>query len=314
MVQFAMITRLKDGLPLSATTDHEPSEAVLTSKKYAKLISKRASRFPDRCSLFTGSHWLHLISSLGVCFIMMCEENYPTVLAFCFLDEIQRSFISTYDGKRVANCRRPYALIEFDTVIKKTKQRFNNTRTLQTKINLTNMSQEVKLRPPHRITIEELGPLPGDNHAQERNGVGAHVYRPPAANHEQFIPLNWLGKLALSLCLLCCVLNLIRIGRIINAGPMILDDAIHYTATSAGLFLASSLLGLLQCFLLVYRTSWRTSKNLLALLCLASVEGYLFLHAYRYGLTSIFTVLAAVLAAWRIHTRTVPPKLPDYTV
>ena len=58
MVQFAMITRVKDGLPLSATTDHEPSQAVLTSKKYAKLIAKRAARFPDRCSLFTGNHWL----------------------------------------------------------------------------------------------------------------------------------------------------------------------------------------------------------------------------------------------------------------
>ena len=66
-----------------------------------------------------------------------------------------------------------------DTVIKKTKQRFNNTRTLQTKINLTDMSQEVKLRPPHRIRIEDLGPIPGDNYPSEKNGV-ARVYRPQA--------------------------------------------------------------------------------------------------------------------------------------
>ncbi|XP_071803615.1 vesicle-trafficking protein SEC22a-like [Asterias amurensis] len=313
MVQFAMISRLKDGLPLSATTDHEPSEAVLISKKYAKLIAKRASRYPDRCSLFTGHHWLHLISSLGVCFIMMCEENYPAVLAFCFLDEIQRSFISTYDGKRVENCRRPYALIEFDTVIKKTKQRFNNTRTLQTKINLTDMSQEVKLRPPHRIRIEDLGPIPGDNYPSEKNGV-ARVYRPQAENHQQLIPLDWLGKLTLALCSLCLTLNLIRVGRIFNAGPMILDDDIHFTALSAFLFLGASIFGLAQSYLLLYRTSWRTFKNLFVMLCLTSIEAYLFLHAYRYGLTSFFNIGIAVFAAVRIQTRTIPPKLPDYTV
>ena len=58
MVLFAMIARLNDGLPLSATTDHDPSQAVLLSKKYAKILSKKAAAFPDRCSLFTGSHWL----------------------------------------------------------------------------------------------------------------------------------------------------------------------------------------------------------------------------------------------------------------
>lgn len=53
------------------------------------------------------------ISSLGVCFITMCEESYSSVLAFCFLDELQREFISLYDNKKVDNAIRPYALIDF---------------------------------------------------------------------------------------------------------------------------------------------------------------------------------------------------------
>ena len=52
-------------------------------------------------------------SSLGVGYLMVCTESYPNVLAFCFLDELQREFIVTYDTKRINSAVRPYSFIEF---------------------------------------------------------------------------------------------------------------------------------------------------------------------------------------------------------
>ncbi|KAG7256666.1 hypothetical protein CRUP_022316 [Coryphaenoides rupestris] len=40
-------------------------------------------------------------SSLGVGYLMVCTESYPSVLAFCFLDELQKEFLVTYDAKRI---------------------------------------------------------------------------------------------------------------------------------------------------------------------------------------------------------------------
>ncbi len=44
---------------------------------------------------------------------MVCTANYPNVLAFCFLDELQKEFIVTYDTKRISSAVRPYSFIEF---------------------------------------------------------------------------------------------------------------------------------------------------------------------------------------------------------
>lgn len=52
-------------------------------------------------------------SSLGVGYMMVCTENYPNVLAFSFLDELQREFIVTYDTKRINSALRPFSFIEF---------------------------------------------------------------------------------------------------------------------------------------------------------------------------------------------------------
>lgn len=53
------------------------------------------------------------ISSLGVSYMMLCTENYPSVLAFCFLDELQKEFITTYNMMKTNTAVRPYCFIEF---------------------------------------------------------------------------------------------------------------------------------------------------------------------------------------------------------
>lgn len=51
MVLFASVVRVRDGLPLSASTDHEQDKGLQETKKNLKALSKKLSQFPDRCSL-----------------------------------------------------------------------------------------------------------------------------------------------------------------------------------------------------------------------------------------------------------------------
>lgn len=75
----------------------------LSRGRVARCI--RAIIFVFVCFSFT--------SSLGVGYLMVCTASYPNVLAFCFLDELQKEFIVTYDTKRIESAMRPYSFIEF---------------------------------------------------------------------------------------------------------------------------------------------------------------------------------------------------------
>ncbi|KAG9348763.1 hypothetical protein JZ751_029080 [Albula glossodonta] len=106
--------------------------------------------------------------------MMICTDSYPNVLAFCFLDELQREFIVTYDTKRINGAIRPYSFIEFDTFIQKTKQRYNSPRSLSTKINLADMQTEIKLRPPYQLSVDDVGVANGFSHhtPSKYKGIG----------------------------------------------------------------------------------------------------------------------------------------------
>lgn len=56
MVLFASVVRVRDGLPLSASTDYEQDKGLQETKKHLKSLSKKLSQFPDRCSLKTGQY------------------------------------------------------------------------------------------------------------------------------------------------------------------------------------------------------------------------------------------------------------------
>ncbi|XP_072325976.1 vesicle-trafficking protein SEC22a isoform X3 [Scyliorhinus torazame] len=112
-VLFASVVRVRDGLPLSASTDFEQNKGVQEVKKHLKVLSKKLGHLPDRCTLKGVQYNIHFISSLGLGYMMICAENYPNVLAFCFLDELQREFITLYDTMRINIAVRPYSFIEF---------------------------------------------------------------------------------------------------------------------------------------------------------------------------------------------------------
>ncbi|XP_075789239.1 vesicle-trafficking protein SEC22a isoform X3 [Pelodiscus sinensis] len=233
MILSASVVRVRDGLPLSASTDYEQSMGVQQCRKYFKTLSKKLAQLPDRCMLKAGQYNINgqvldwraeeagaaghhspvvrntsFISSLGVSYMMLCTENYPSVLAFCFLDELQKEFITTYNMMKTNTAIRPYCFIEFDNFIQRTKQRYNNPRSLSTKINLADMQTEIKLRPPYQISMSELGSANGLAYisASEFKGTG----KISTAPHQRLEAITMPGIVSFILSLLCGALNLIR--------------------------------------------------------------------------------------------------------
>lgn len=54
-----------------------------------------------------------MISALNLTYLVICDSNYPSVLAFAFLDEVQREFLQSNERSHVESVTRPYALIQF---------------------------------------------------------------------------------------------------------------------------------------------------------------------------------------------------------
>uniref|UniRef100_A0AAF6DLS6 SEC22 homolog A, vesicle trafficking protein n=2 Tax=Bovidae TaxID=9895 RepID=A0AAF6DLS6_BOVIN len=283
MILSASVIRVRDGLPLSASTDYEQGTGMQECRKYFKMLSRKLAQLPDRCTLKTGRYNINFISSMGVSYMMLCTENYPNVLAFSFLDELQKEFITTYNMMKTNTAVRPYCFIEFDNFIQRTKQRYNNPRSLSTKINLSDMQMEIKLRPPYQISMGELGSANGVTSAFSVDYKGAGKI---SSAHQRLEPATLSGIVAFILSLLCAALNLIRGFHAIES--------------------------LLQCYLLVYYTSWRNVKSFLTfgLICLCNM----YLYELRNLWQLFFHVTVGAFVTLQIWLRQAQGKAPDYDV
>ncbi|KAG2459526.1 SC22A protein, partial [Polypterus senegalus] len=279
MVLFASVVRVRDGLPLSASTDYEQDKAVQESKRHLKSLSKKLGHFPDRCTLRIGQHTINFTSSLGVGYLMVCTESYPSVLAFCFLDELQMEFIVSYDTNKINGAVRPYSFIEFDHFIQKIKLRYNSPRSLTTKINLADMQTEIKLRPPYQLSTSDIGTLNGFANFSPNKYKGI-------APNQMLEPVTLAGVISCMLSLLCGALNLIR--------------GVH------------AIESVLQCYLLTFCTGWRSLKAAMsfALICLCN----LYLYELRNSWQLFFHVTVGAFATLQIRLRQPQGKAPDYNV
>lgn len=301
MVLFASVVRVEDGLPLSASTDYEQDKDLQETKRHLKGLSKKLSQFPDRCTLKSGAFNVNFTSALGVGYMMVCTANYPNVLAFCFLDELQKEFIVTYESKRIGSAVRPYSFIEFDTFIQKTKQRYNSPRSLSTRINLADMQTEIKLRPPYQLSPEDLRGV---------NGLSAHAH----SKYKGIAPTQLLepptlpGIVSCMLCVLCGGLNLLRGVHAIESILQNDDEDFNYVIA----FFLGTAACLYQCYLFAYSSMWRSSKSFLAfaLICLSNM----YLYELRNVWQILFHVAVAAFMTLQIRLRQPLGKAPDYNV
>ncbi|KAI5290526.1 SNAP receptor [Ascosphaera aggregata] len=143
MVKSTQIARL-DGLMLAASVDDEQAEAQLSKiKQQAKVVLRKLNRNSEKqASIESGEYTLHYLVQDDVVFLTICNHSYPRKLAFTYLADLATEFTTTYSQAQYLSPNlRPYAFVEFDTFIQRTKKVYQDSRASS---NLDKLNDELK--------------------------------------------------------------------------------------------------------------------------------------------------------------------------
>lgn len=155
MIFFACVVRVRDGLPLSASTDFHFNQDFLECRKKLKALSSVLARYPSRGTAKGRDLSIHFLSSGEIACMAICSSSYSTIMAFCFLEELQWAFAASYDTTSISLASRPYAFLEFDNAIQKVKHRFNYMSGSATKVSWEKVEEELRLQPPVQLKLED---------------------------------------------------------------------------------------------------------------------------------------------------------------
>ncbi|KAL7958937.1 Longin-like domain-containing protein [Trichoderma compactum] len=192
MIRSTQISRL-DGLMLCASVDDEsqPDAAALNEvKQQLRQIQRKLTRNSESqasiesSTLFT----IHYLIDSDVVFLCICERSYPRKLAFTYLADLAREFTTTYTPQAIHNpALRPYAFMEFDNFIAKTRTTYADARAAQ---NLDKLNDE--LRDVTKIMTKNIEDLlyRGDN--LERMGEISSRLRDDSKKYRRAaVRINW---------------------------------------------------------------------------------------------------------------------------
>jgi vesicle transport protein SEC22 len=145
MPKMTQVVRVSDGLPLAASMEDEKDHRELDGlkKQAERIVQQMSASSPQRVSIDAGSLCFHYINQGNICYLCLTDKSYPKRLAFNYLEELQKEFMSRFAAD-VEGATRPYAFIKFDTFIQKTKKMYVDTRTQRNLNQLNNDLGEVQ--------------------------------------------------------------------------------------------------------------------------------------------------------------------------
>ncbi|KAL0637622.1 SNAP receptor [Maublancomyces gigas] len=192
MVKSTQISRL-DGVPLAASVDDDQDEAILAEvKKQAKLIFRRLNQNSEpRASIEAGSFTIHYLIDNHVCYLCICERSYPRKLAFTYLQDIATEFYSSYGNELMNPSLRPYAFVQFDTFMQRTKRTYQDTRATA---NLDKLNDDLK--DVTKVMTKNIEDLLYRGDSLERMGDMSSRLRDESKKYRQAaIRINWEAML-----------------------------------------------------------------------------------------------------------------------
>lgn len=301
MILFASVVRVRDGLPLSASTDFYHAQEFLECRRQLKALARRLPQYPGRGSAESRDFNIYFSSSGGVACMAICSRQCPAAMVFCFLETLWWDFTASYDTTCIGLASRPYAFLEFDSVIQKTKWRFNHMSSSQMKSGLEKIQEELELQPPAMLSIE------GTDVANGMLNGHTPVHSEPAPNL-RMEPVTALGVLSLVLNILCAALNLVR-------GVHLAEHSLQVAQEEVGNILAffiPSVACIVQCYLYLFYSPARTLKVVLTLAFISL--GNMYLHGLRNTWQVLFHIGVASLSSYQILTRQLQERQSDYGV
>jgi vesicle transport protein SEC22 len=189
MIKSTQIARL-DGLMLCASVDDEQTESSLAEiKSQAKMVLRRLNRNSEpQASIESGAYTLHYLISSEIIYLCISERSYPRKLAFTYLSDLSTEFSTTYPSQQVLSpTMRPYAFMEFDTFISRTKATYSDTRATQ---NLDKLNDE--LRDVTKVMTKNIEDLLYRGDSLERMGeVSSRLREDSRKYRKAAVRINW---------------------------------------------------------------------------------------------------------------------------
>ncbi|KAI1390943.1 snare-like protein [Hypoxylon trugodes] len=190
MIRSTQIARLGDGLMLCASVDDEQTESSLSEvKSQTKIILRRLNRNAEpQASIESGNYTLHYLINGDAVYICISERSYPRKLAFTYLSDLSAEFSQTYPPQQLlAPSLRPYAFMEFDTFISRTKALYADARATQ---NLDRLNDE--LRDVTKVMTKNIEDLLYRGDSLDRMGEMSSRLRDDSRKYRKAaVKINW---------------------------------------------------------------------------------------------------------------------------
>jgi vesicle transport protein SEC22 len=123
-----------------------------------------------------------------ICFLCICDKSYPRKLAFTYLADLASEFTTTYSSSQyLSPTLRPYAFVEFDTFIQRTKKLYQDSRASQ---NLDKLNDE--LRDVTKVMTKNIEDLLYRGDSLERMGELSGRLREDSKKYRKAaVRINW---------------------------------------------------------------------------------------------------------------------------
>ncbi|CAB1350034.1 unnamed protein product [Coregonus sp. 'balchen'] len=296
LILFALVVRVRDGLPLSASTDFQHNPELQEKKQQLRTISKTLSLFPDRGAVKGHDLNIYFLSSEGVSYMSVCDASLPAAMAFCFLEDLRWDFTAHMDSAKVALAARPYPFLEFDNSIAWLQQQYNWKGGPALEVTLAEVQEDLKTRPLQILTLEEVELTNGS-----ANGYAETFSE--SGQIQRLEPVTVPGILSLVLNIMCSSLNLIRGVHLIE--HTFQDD--YEGIWNVVAFLLAFLCCVGQCHLYLFHSSLKRVK------CLVLLSVVVVSNCFLFGLRNVWQLLFHLAVAVLVTLLTLNRKLQDRT-
>lgn len=170
---------------------HHQSEAGLTEvKQQVRQVLRTLTRSSaPQASVDCGpSYTLNYTIDSDIVFLCICDRSYPRKLAFTYLSDLSREFTTTHPPNQVhAPNLRPYAFMEFDGFVGKTRAVYIDSRASQ---NLDQLNDE--LRDVTQIMTKNIEDLLYRGDSLERMGEISSRLRDDSKKYRRAaVRINW---------------------------------------------------------------------------------------------------------------------------
>ncbi|KAI5461516.1 transporter sec22 [Mariannaea sp. PMI_226] len=179
-----------ESLMLCASADDEAAEASLaeTKQNVRQVLRKLTRNSEAQASIETSKHTVHYLIDSDIVFLAICASSYPRKLAFTYLADLAREFTTVYPAQQVHSpSLRPYAFMEFDNFISKSKVTYADARAAQ---NLDKLNDE--LRDVTKVMTKNIEDLLYRGDSLERMGELSSRLRDDSKKYRKAaVRINW---------------------------------------------------------------------------------------------------------------------------